>query len=76
MVINTTNYTILLYFLLFCISACMPGYSGINCTNACPHPTYGDGCQGVCNCNVDMCDVSTGCTQITTGTNMVYRVYE
>lgn len=54
----------------------MPGYSGINCTTGCPYPTYGHGCQGLCDCNVDMCDVSTGCTQITTGTNMVYRVYE
>lgn len=46
--------------------ACMPGYTGINCTNACPYPTYGEGCQGICDCNEDMCDVSNGCEPITT----------
>lgn len=54
----------------------MPGYRGINCTTACPSPTYGHGCQGVCDCEKDMCDVSTGCTQITTGRNMICHAYE
>lgn len=76
MVINTTNYNISLYFLLFCISACMPGYTGINCTDACLYPTYEHNCQGFCDCEKDICDFSTGCTQITTGTNMACRVYE
>uniref|UniRef100_A0A8W8JLB4 Uncharacterized protein n=1 Tax=Magallana gigas TaxID=29159 RepID=A0A8W8JLB4_MAGGI len=49
--------------------ACMPGYSGINCTVVCPYPTYGHNCQGLCDCDEDICDVSTGCTQITTETN-------
>lgn len=39
----------------------MPGYSGINCTTICPHPTYGQGCQGLCDYDEDICDVSTGC---------------
>lgn len=54
----------------------MPGYSGINCTSVCPHPTYGHNCQGSCDCDEDMCDASTGCPQKTTGRNMVCRAYE
>lgn len=50
----------------------MPGYSGVNCTADCPYPTYGDNCQDLCDCDEDICNVSTGCTQITTGGNMVY----
>uniref|UniRef100_A0A8W8MN04 Uncharacterized protein n=1 Tax=Magallana gigas TaxID=29159 RepID=A0A8W8MN04_MAGGI len=46
---------------------CMPGYSGVNCTSLCPYPLYGVDCQGICICSKDMCDVSTGCQQITTG---------
>uniref|UniRef100_A0A8W8JIE3 Uncharacterized protein n=1 Tax=Magallana gigas TaxID=29159 RepID=A0A8W8JIE3_MAGGI len=46
--------------------ACIPGYSGINCTVACPYPTHGHNCQGFCDCEEDICDLSTGCTQITT----------
>lgn len=51
----------------------MPGYSGINCKTACPYPTHGHNCQGVCDCDKGRCDVSTGCTQITAGRNMVCR---
>nr|XP_034332851.1 platelet endothelial aggregation receptor 1-like [Crassostrea gigas] len=45
---------------------CMPGYHGINCTFICPYPSYGHGCQGLCDCNEDMCDVSNGCQPIAT----------
>lgn len=45
----------------------MPGYIGINCTTVCPYPTYGHRCQGLCDCNEEMCDVSNGCEPITTG---------
>lgn len=56
------------YFnITFHIPACMPGYIGINCTSKCPYPTYGHGCQGFCDCNEVMCDVSNGCEPITTG---------
>lgn len=44
----------------------MPGYIGINCTSKCPYPTYGHGCQGLCDCDENMCDVSTGCEPNTT----------
>ena len=46
---------------------CMPGYGGPNCTIPCPYPLYGEGCQGFCDCSNDSCDVSTGCTALTTG---------
>lgn len=42
---------------------CMPGYVGLNCTSTCPHPTYGERCQGYCNCSNETCDVSTGCKE-------------
>lgn len=48
----------------------MLGYDGINCTKSCPYPGYGEGCQGTCYCEKDMCDVSTGCKPNTTGTCM------
>lgn len=43
------------------ISVCMPGYIGLNCTTNCPYPSYGERCQGYCDCEYDTCDVSTGC---------------
>ena len=43
----------------------MLGYSGPNCTIPCPYPLYGERCQG--DCSSDRCDVSTGCTTLTTG---------
>lgn len=53
----------------------MPGYIGINCTTSCPPPTYGHACQSFCDCKEDMCDVSTGCTQNTTGRKIACRAY-
>lgn len=46
---------------------CMPGYTGPNCETRCPYPTYGNRCQGYCNCSTDMCAESTGCRSLTTG---------
>lgn len=54
------------YISLF-VLVCMQGFSGENCLSSCPYPTYGNDCQKLCNCSKDMCDVSTGCQQITTG---------
>lgn len=45
----------------YLITECIPGYTGLNCTSICPYPTYGDRCQGYCDCTNDMCDVSMGC---------------
>lgn len=45
----------------------MPGFNGINCTEKCPFPTYGNRCQMLCKCNKDQCDVSTGCSTLSEG---------
>lgn len=66
-VIEFLFYFIFLKILYSLILGCIPGYSGINCTSLCPYPQYGVDCQRECNCSKDMCDVSTGCQQITTG---------
>lgn len=44
----------------------MQGYTGANCTTQCPYPSYGDACQGTCNCSIDICDMSWGCRTLTT----------
>lgn len=46
---------------------CRPGYFGLNCTDICPYPTYGERCQGFCDCGKDTCDASKGCISLTTG---------
>lgn len=57
------------------IPVCTPGYIGINCTLSCKYPFYGHGCQGFCDCDEDLCDVSTGCEPLTTGKNLLCLVY-
>lgn len=49
---------------------CMPGYTGLNCSDKCPFPFYGDRCQNMCDCNNETCDVSTGCRDLTTLTTL------
>ena len=49
------------------IEECGPGYFGPNCTFKCIYPTYGDECQGLCDCENKTCDISTGCRIPTTG---------
>lgn len=49
------------------IPECMSGYSGIYCTTVCPYPTCGYRCQGICDCDEDMRDVSNECEPITSG---------
>lgn len=41
--------------------ACEKGYTGQNCENACPFPSYGMDCQSVCNCAELFCDHVNGC---------------
>ena len=55
---------------------CSPGYSGPNCTIQCPYPFYGEECQGICDCDNDTCDISTGCTLLTTGTYLDIQVLD
>ncbi|XP_022290064.1 uncharacterized protein LOC111101755 isoform X2 [Crassostrea virginica] len=45
---------------------CIAGRTGPNCSIICPYPTFGDECQGSCNCSKDTCDYSTGCKTMTT----------
>lgn len=52
---------------LFSYLECKPGYSGMNCSIPCRYPLYGVECQKSCNCVKDLCDVSVGCQQTTTG---------
>ncbi|XP_062613675.1 multiple epidermal growth factor-like domains protein 10 isoform X2 [Saccostrea cucullata] len=40
---------------------CSPGYIGPNCSQICPYPNYGSECQGRCNCDERLCDITTGC---------------
>ena len=37
------------------------GYTGIYCQKQCPYPRCGDGCQQVCLCSKQRCNVITGC---------------
>ena len=53
-----------------------PGYIGTNCSIQCPYPTYGDGCQELCDCDKDICDISTVCTLLTTGTYIDIQVID
>ena len=53
---------------------CHPGYNGQHCTIQCPYPTYGELCQGYCNCRKENCDVSTGCRAPTTGIYTILRI--
>lgn len=57
---------------------CMPGYSGVNCSLKCPYPYYGTDCQRTCKCSRDLCDVSTGCIDLTTekDTSVSTSIYE
>lgn len=53
----------------------MPGYIGLNCSNKCPYPYYGEKCKERCNCSNDTCDVSTGCRDLTTLTALTTGTY-
>lgn len=53
------------YIILFL--ACKQGYTGENCSDPCPYPSYGVECQNMCNCDKDLCNVSTGCQNDSTG---------
>nr|XP_034330970.1 multiple epidermal growth factor-like domains protein 11 [Crassostrea gigas]XP_034330971.1 multiple epidermal growth factor-like domains protein 11 [Crassostrea gigas] len=40
---------------------CHTGFTGPNCTIKCRYPSFGNGCQNVCNCIETFCNRSTGC---------------
>nr|XP_048767848.2 multiple epidermal growth factor-like domains protein 10 isoform X2 [Ostrea edulis] len=43
------------------VVACAIGYFGVDCTGRCPFPSFGKGCQLVCNCCEDQCNHEKGC---------------
>lgn len=47
---------------------CDRGFRGKNCGTKCSYPTYGEGCQSLCNCNITYCDYVNGCTVSSGGT--------
>ncbi|XP_061192212.1 uncharacterized protein LOC133200430 [Saccostrea echinata] len=47
---------------------CLAGYGGINCSQACPYPYYGEKCQKECKCEKEWCDISRGCPDVSTET--------
>ena len=53
---------------------CMSGYFGRNCSLQCPYPTFGKRCQGKCDCEQDLCDVSTGCKIQSTGIGVILQL--
>ncbi|XP_062610792.1 uncharacterized protein LOC134272589 [Saccostrea cucullata] len=40
---------------------CQNGYSGVNCSEICDYPNYGEDCQNECHCTQDICDHRKGC---------------
>lgn len=46
---------------LISILECDIGFYTSSCSLTCPYPTYGRGCQNICNCTKDMCDYVQGC---------------
>lgn len=43
---------------------------GPNCESECPFPSYGEGCQMICNCIEKVCDPANGCYNSSTGVHM------
>ncbi|XP_062571110.1 uncharacterized protein LOC134233135 [Saccostrea cucullata] len=40
---------------------CGPGFFGINCSEKCPYPHYGDRCRYRCHCPQEICNNTNGC---------------
>lgn len=47
-----------------CISACLPGKYGINCSEECPMGRYGLLCVEFCQCSMAECDKALECLNI------------
>lgn len=84
--VESTNEQIMVFFLqiewnmftecfdLLWFIECLPGYTGLNCSDKCPYPSYGKNCQGFCNCSEIQCDILRGCNNITSGNFHLYVV--
>ena len=55
-------------WIIFILTECIQGYLGPDCALSCPYPSYGERCQGHCNCSNTSCDVSIGCKPMGIGT--------
>ncbi|XP_062586990.1 uncharacterized protein LOC134248590 [Saccostrea cucullata] len=42
---------------------CLPGFVGEHCSHTCRYPSYGKGCQNVCECDQSVCHVVSGCSK-------------
>ncbi|XP_048769952.2 uncharacterized protein LOC125676099 isoform X1 [Ostrea edulis] len=40
---------------------CEDGYLGLNCSLSCRFPSYGDDCQSLCQCRLELCSHISGC---------------
>lgn len=62
-------YTNLIFSCCFFFSfpACDKGYTGHNCEDVCPFPSYGLDCQSICNCAETQCNPVNGCNGYLTG---------
>lgn len=54
-----SNYVKLINF--FISTECPLGYHSFNCSEICKFPTYGEDCQHVCNCSLELCSHRVGC---------------
>ncbi|XP_062590562.1 uncharacterized protein LOC134252140 isoform X1 [Saccostrea cucullata] len=58
---------------------CLPGFVGEHCSHTCRYPSYGKGCQHVCECDQSVCHVVSGCSKVSEcqpgyfGVNCVYE---
>ncbi|XP_062593434.1 multiple epidermal growth factor-like domains protein 10 [Saccostrea cucullata] len=41
---------------------CQTGYLGKSCSFKCPYPSFGESCQGRCECKETSCDFAKGCS--------------
>ncbi|XP_034339181.1 cell death abnormality protein 1-like isoform X2 [Magallana gigas] len=49
------------------VIGCQVGFFGPNCLKPCVYPSFGERCQGVCNCTQDICNIITGCADCPMG---------
>lgn len=42
---------------------CPIGYHSINCSEICSFPSFGEDCQSICKCDIELCDFRFGCTK-------------
>lgn len=58
----------------FYISACDPGFFGMNCNTKCPPTRYGVKCSLECKCSEQDCHHVNGCTQTSKGICLLIHI--